>query len=366
VQRFIPEKIFVEAAVQDFPLTRQILARCPDTPRETIPEARQLIASQAAGQSPNFFEKKTLLLCRNQGRFLEPCPGTRHYRCCGYMILTPGIGCPLDCSYCVLQAYLNNPFVTLYMNLQDMLDELDADIPAGSDNSMRIGTGEFMDSLALDHLTDFSLFMLPFLKARSGISLELKTKTTNIDHLLALDHQGRYIVSWSLNAPAVASAEEHGAAAVHERIAAARRLVDRGYRVGFHFDPLLYYPGWEQGYREVVGLLGQHIPPQAVAWISIGSLRYMPHLKKVGQRRFPATKIYTGEFVPGFDGKMRYLQDLRIEMYTQIVQWLRDYSPEVFIYFCMESEHVWKRVLGFAPSSNSELKKLLEARTTTP
>lgn len=359
MQRFIPEKIFIEAAVQDLPLTRQIIARCPDTPHEIIPDVRQLIASRAAGQSPGFFEKKTLLLCRNRGRFLEPCPGTRHYRCCGYIILTPGIGCPLDCSYCVLQAYLNNPFVTLYANLQDMLDEL----AAGSDNIMRIGTGEFMDSLALDHLTDFSLLMLPFLKARRGISLELKTKTTNIDNLLDLDHQGRYIVSWSLNTAAVAAAEEHGAAPVHERIVAARRLIDRGYRVGFHFDPLLYYPGWEKGYREVIGLLGQHIPPQAIAWISIGSLRYMPHLKKVGQRRFSGTKIFSGEFIPGIDGKMRYLQDLRIEMYTQIVRWLRDYSQDVFIYFCMESEHVWQRALGFAPSSNSELKKLLEERT---
>jgi spore photoproduct lyase len=362
VRRFVPEKIFIEAAAADFPLTRQILSRCPETPRETIPDARQLIAARQAGRLPGYFEKKTLLLCLNRGRFLEPCPGTRHYRCCGYMILTPGIGCPLDCSYCVLQAYLNNPFVTLYVNLEDMVDEL----AAAGDDVVRIGTGEFMDSLALDHLTDFSLVMLPFLKARRGISLELKTKTTNIDNLLDLDHQGRYIVSWSLNAAEAAADEEHGAAPMHERIAAARRLVDRGYRVGFHFDPLLYYPGWETGYRETVSLLAERIPPQEVAWISIGSLRYMPHLKKTGQIRFPATKIYTGEFVPGFDGKMRYLQDMRIELYTQMVTWLREYSQDVFIYFCMESEHVWQRALGFAPASNSGLKKLLETRTTTP
>jgi hypothetical protein len=45
-----------------------------------------------------------------------------------------------------------------------------------------------------------------------------------------------------------------------------------------------------------------------------------------------------------------------------MVSWLRQYSKDIFIYFCMESPTVWKRTLGSVPSSNGELKKLLDQR----
>jgi len=104
------------------------------------------------------------------------------------------------------------------------------------------------------------------------------------------------------------------------------------------------------------------VPSESIAWISIGSLRYMPQLKHTAQRSFPETKIYAQEFVPGLDGKMRYFQDIRLEMYDKMVSWLRRYAGDVFLYYCMESPVIWKRTLGFAPASNSELKELLDKR----
>lgn len=355
MQRFIPEKIVVEAGVADEPLTRTVLDRCAGVSCQIIPSAPEYIRTERE-RGGHGFEKKTLLLCRNKGRFLEPCPGTREYLCCGYMILTPGIGCPLDCSYCVLQAYLNNPFVTLYMNLADMVQELEA-LPPGI---VRIGTGEFMDSLALDHLTGFSKLILPALQRQKGLVLELKTKTDITDNLLELDHREAYVVSWSLNTIRVASTEERGAAAVPARIAAARRLVGCGYRVGFHFDPLILYSGCVEEYHEVIGLLEHSIPPEAIAWVSIGSLRYMPHLKKVALQRFPETTIFTGELVPGRDGKMRYLQKLRLELYKSIVDRLRRWAGDMRIYFCMEDSVVWKKTLGFVPAAPGGLKAMLD------
>ncbi|MEI6125944.1 MAG: spore photoproduct lyase family protein [Pseudomonadota bacterium] len=360
MSRFIPEKIFIEKAALALPLTQQILQRCPDSPCEEISEAKELIKAYQANPPAGFHGKKTLLLCRNKGRFFEPCPGTQQYICCGYMILTPGAGCPLSCSYCVLQAYLNNPFVTLYANLQDMLEELEAAPELGNGVITRIGTGEFMDSLALDHLTDFSSFILPFFKKRKGLLLELKTKTANIDALARLDHGGAYIVSWSLNTEEIIAHEEQGTAPLAERLAAARSLIDKGYRVGFHFDPLVYYAGWEEGYKNTVRLIAERIPPAAVAWISLGSFRYMPQLKAISLKRFPGTKIFSQEFVPGLDGKMRYLQDMRMELYEKMTLWLRDYSRDVFIYFCMESRAVWRRALGCEPRADRELKKMLD------
>jgi spore photoproduct lyase len=217
-----------------------------------------------------------------------------------------------------------------------------------------------MDSLALEHLIGLVPAVAGFFRQRPHLRLELKTKTAHISPLLEQDYSDIFIVSWSLNAEEICAREETGASALFERIMAARELIDRGYRVGFHFDPLIVFDGWQEGYRATVELLKKHIPPERVVWISIGSLRFMPRLKHIAQQACAHTTIYTGEFVSGLDGKMRYLQEIRLELYTQLVGWLRDYSPDICLYFCMESPYVWKRIMGSVPASNWDLKQLLD------
>ncbi len=44
--------------------------------------------------------------------------------------------------------------------------------------------------------------------------------------------------------------DEHGTASLSERLLAARRCQDAGYRLGFHFDPIVEYPNWEDDYED--------------------------------------------------------------------------------------------------------------------
>ena len=55
----------------------------------------------------------------------NPVPGTREYQCCSYHVLNTGMNCPMDCVYCILQAYLNNPWISFYVNIEAMFAELD-------------------------------------------------------------------------------------------------------------------------------------------------------------------------------------------------------------------------------------------------
>ena len=125
---------------------------------------------------------------------------------------------------------------------------------------------------------------------------------------------------------------------------------------------MIYHEGWEQSCRAVVELMAENIEPESIAWVSIGALRFMPQLKNIAQRRFPGTRIYTGEFLPGFDGKMRYLQEIRLEMFKKMASWFKDLLPGVFVYFCMENERSWNTSFGSFPASNAALKSLLDKR----
>jgi spore photoproduct lyase len=243
VEKYRPQRILVEKSVSNLPLTQTIIKRLEEIPIEYIKQVKPLPVEQV--QDLWLDSKKTLLLCKNKGYFLEPCPGTKNYLCCLYKILNFATNCHLNCSYCILQAYLNNPFMVLYTNTNEMFKELDEFLNQHPKTLHRIGTGEYTDSLILDHLTSFTQIIIPYFASQDNAFLELKTKTDIIENLEGLEHGEKTIVSWSLNAEPIIKSEEKDTCSLDDRIKAAYQCQNWGYKLGFHFDPLIYYPGWE-------------------------------------------------------------------------------------------------------------------------
>lgn len=359
---FTPKRIFVERSVRDSDLTRRLLRRWPAVPRTMVDSARQAAGELSREDDPVGAGKRSLLIARQRGPFIKRCPGTSGYICCGYRIINVATGCDLDCSYCILQGYLTNPLVTVYANTDDLLARLETFLSSGEDEFYRLGTGELTDSLSLDPVFGHARLLVPFFAGRTNAILELKTKTTRIDELLELEHGGRTVVSWSLNAEEIARREEHGAPPVIERLRAARRCQEAGFRIGFHFDPMIDFPGWETGYHRVVDAIFEHVDPQAIAWISLGALRYPPALEEIIRRRHPGSEITLGELFPGDDGKPRYFRPLRTRLFRTIHERIRSHDPDVFIYLCMESDRVWRQALGWSPGSMAVLSRQLDER----
>jgi len=346
-----PEKLVIEEKVAGSPLVQRILSSLPGIPVQWVVRLDEDRKRETG---------KALEVVKFRGRFVKPCPGTRSYNCCGYQIVNFGYQCSLGCSYCILQAYFSNPNVRLFANLDDLIEQLEDYLRTSSRKVHRIGTGEFTDSLLLDHLTRLSELLVPFFAKQSNAVLELKTKTSQIDLLEKLDHRGRTIVAWSLNPPEVIEREEGAASSLEKRLEAARRCQEWGYRLAFHFDPLLAYPTWKEGYTQVVARLFSVVDPSVVAWISLGSLRFMPSLKAIIRRSHPRSTVLDEEFIPGLDGKLRYFRDLRVEMYAHLKNLLLGVEPDLCLYLCMESNDVWREALGFTPAEKGGLPTILD------
>jgi spore photoproduct lyase len=156
--------------------------------------------------------------------------------------------------------------------------------------------------------------------------------------------------------------EERRTAPLKERIVAARKCEEKGYPLGFHFDPLIYHEGWEKEYQETIHQLFKQIDPKRVLWISLGGFRYPPDLKAIAQERFPNTEVFLGELFPGRDAKFRYLREIRTGMYQKMVGWLREVDPNLFVYLCMESKEVWEKVFDSAPENSRHLNQMFEER----
>ena len=83
------------------------------------------------------------------------------------------------------------------------------------------------------------------------------------------------MVSWSMNTDYIIQTEEHKTAS-SQRLVAIEKVVNAGYLVGLHFDPMIYYDNWELDYMRLLDSCYQVLPKDQIAWISIGSLRFNP------------------------------------------------------------------------------------------
>ncbi len=355
-------RIWVEKEAQDYPMTRRILGRLPGVPVEVIADRRRLASPEQERTAWLPEAKSTLLLAVQKGPFRRPCPGTRDYICCGYQVLQVTVNCPLDCTYCVLQGYVNAAATTVFVNTEDLLAQLDAGWAEKREGEVwRLGTGEFGDSLALDGPMGLNEQLIPWFAGRRGALLEIKSKWRLNEDLLVLGPNRQVVLAWSLNPEEVIRSDERLTVPLRVRLEGASRAAAAGFRVAFHFDPLVYFPGWEEAYRRTVELLGQAVPSRAIAWVSLGGLRFLPAIRSLILRRFPASRIPAQEMVLAPDGKLRYFKSLRVELYGRMREWLAQAAPEALVYLCMESPRLWREVFGFAPEAGA-LARRLDAR----
>lgn len=351
------ELLYIDQQVANTPVAISIKSRL-NVPSEIVEGPHKVFESVSSVNDPIRKGKEVLFLTRNKGAFIKTCPGTRSYTCCGYKILHIGTFCVMDCAYCILQSYFHPPVLQYFVNQDDLFSELD--ILFSGKAVTRIGTGEFTDSMIWEKWTDLSDLLVPKFSSQSHAVLELKTKTTAIDGLKSLSHNRKTIAAWSLNTNKVIHNEERQTASLSARLKAAARCESWGYPLAFHFDPMIIYDGCEEDYKHVVEQIFSHVSSDNVVWISLGTFRFIPNLKPIVQKRFPDSKIIYGEFISGLDGKMRYFKPMRINLYRKIVGWIKEFSTDVLIYFCMEDDEIWNKSLGFIPSERGGLPRMLD------
>ncbi len=301
--------------------------------------------------------KNKVLLTPKKGEVMDTCATINSaYVCCNVKVIKTVKNCPFDCSYCFLQNYLNDGTTTAIADTDAVMAEVLEKTSREPSRFFRIGTWELGDSLALeDKIGQAKKLIAAFTGVKNAV-LELKTKSDCVDSILNIDHQGKTVVSWSLNTSKMIEKEEHKTASLEKRLIAIEKVAKAGYLLGFHFDPMIMDEGWQDGYREVVSELAKIAPPSQIAWISMGSLRFNPEQKREMENNFPASTLTAAEMVRGDDNKIRYVKPIRIEMYRHLFSLLQDFHfDQTLLYLCMERSDMWDKIFGYHPNSIEDL-----------
>jgi spore photoproduct lyase len=265
-------------------------------------------------------------------------------RCYPYYKLVPlSNGCPYSCTYCYLAFIYRNyaPFIKININYDTMFKQI-RKVLAGTSGKVSLNMGEMLDSLALDHITNLTTMLVPFFTGLSRGYLMLLTKSNNIDNLLAVEPNDHTVVSWSLNSRQMIEQHELGTASLSERIDAARKCRQHGYRIRFRIDPGILYPDWQADYADLIEKTLTIVKPEN---ITLGMLRLLPGHFRLAANAYGnrAQHLLDRNFVRGAsDHKLRYPPNKRIEFYTHLIDTIRSFDRDVSISLCRETPEIWR------------------------
>jgi len=352
------KKIYIEKAALDDEVSMRALQIFPKE-RIHIIEDHSFFKKETLKPQQIKESKQILYLKRFKGSFFKRCPGAKpKLLCCNYYVLNLGQNCEMDCSYCYLQSFINFPAVVIYTNIEKAFEELKDLKKTHSEDYIRIGTGEQIDSLSLDDLTLYSKKLIAFFNECPNWLLEFKTKSNNIKNFKEMTSLGNTIVSWSINPEFIVQREELGTASLKERLEGALEVKNKGFKVSFHIDPLIYHKGWKENYKGLIHQITRHFKPEDIKHISLGALRFQSPQKAIMRKRFGMKSlICQGEFFKANDGKMRYDYRLRQEMFQFVLEQFKKHSNQWPCFLCMETPESWLNSLKNPAKKKTLIKK---------
>lgn len=298
-----------------------------------------------------------IILLSGQLGFIRPCPCSRNYRCCNYLTIDTIEGCVYNCEYCILKTFLNQSCILIKTDIDALRDELQRLYSSllQRDLVLRIGTGELSDSLALEDIVPYAPLLIDETRGMDRLILEFKTKSNKIENIIGLPHNSTTTVSFSMSTAYLQRRLEKGTPSIAERIKAAKLLIDHNYKVGFHFDPIISYPEFERDYADTIRSIAKEIPPDAISWISLGTLRFNKSLLDKIE-----SPILFSEYIYDMEAKLRYPITTRKRIYQILRDMIAGYfQKKVRIYLCMELDSLNMKIIGRAFRSDIELNNYI-------
>lgn len=320
--------VYVEDEVADHPRTLAILARVP----AAVPRVRCGRWGEVFNPRGQSFrvqkQRPSLVLARRHERRVLPVPegyglGGRGF----YFSLT--LNCPYDCRYCFLQGMYRSAHWVVFVNLEEFVADV-ARTAGETDGESWFFAGYDADSLALEGMTGHVADLLPALAAIPGARLELRTKSTHVAPLLAAEPSQRVVVAWSFTPHADL---EPGVPPLASRLAALRRVAERGWRVGLRFDPLIWSEGFRDAYDRLLDAVFVAVPPAALHSVTLGPFRLPSGFFRTVERLYPEEPLFAGPLVDR-GGLVSYRAELESEMVDFVAGRLRDRVPAAALFPC--------------------------------
>ncbi len=331
------DTLYIEAAAGAYAATQRIRSRLEPQSVVEITDHQTVFSRQKTAYLSKR-KQRNVFIAVKRGALVKEAPAAYGYGSDDlHFYYIHAYNCVYECEYCYLQGYFSSPDLVLFVNHNEILAEMQKILAAHPNRRVWFHAGEFSDSLALSHISGELATYWKFFAENKNAWLELRTKSINLTELRKLPPLPNTIVSFSLSTPRQAEVHDRETPSVPQRMAAMTRLQSLGFKLGVHFDPLIYSAEFAADFDAVASDLANATGFGNLEYISLGVVRFAKDVFREARQNYPQSDIFARNFIQGTDQKMRYVRALRMQMLESGREILKKHGcPEEKIYFCME------------------------------
>jgi len=360
-----PEEIIIHNKVRNDPVTTHFVQQCPGVPvkytnsgiSKKIVQISDVLSNAGGSMLDKILAGKSVVYIAPATNVVDTFMMPDGRMICPHFdrLKLASNGCFYQCDWCYLKLTYRAafPFITIRAQYDRIKEQLHKKL-SQTTNPIIFNTGELADSLSMEHLTSAGREFIPWLGNTENGYLFMLTKSDNVDDILDLTHNGRTIITWSMNNEHISEKFEIGAPSFERRLIAARKVQRLGYPLRIRLDPIVPFDGWQDAYTETIQKIFQKVTPERV---TLGTLRFeegfynmrnsifttgpdLPNFLESMAPMFPPKKV-RGTKKPK-SGKYSFTEKQRAEIFKFIISKIRQHS-DCTIALCKESAKIWKK-----------------------
>ena len=256
---FIPKRVIFEKDSLDTEVGKNIYNMVKDNPKvEIINTTSNRIKTHIPGD--NLFDqyrsgKETMVVGKRKSLKFQTCKPSANYQ------LPLVSGCMGRCEYCYLNTQLGDkPFVRVFTNIDEVLDRAKQYIEERLPAVTIFEGAATSDPIPLEPYTHALRKTIEFIGNEPKARFRFVTKFNDVDSLLDAKHNNHTEIRFSINTPKVIDAYEHYTASSQNRIEAAIKVANAGYKIGFIIAPVFIYDNWKEEYKELIKSIKDRLP----------------------------------------------------------------------------------------------------------
>jgi len=262
--------VYIEKEASQYPLTLKILKSLPQSNIIMIDHYKDVFSRDRQSYDRQSKSQNLILAVKKHPYLYKGSPLCHSFGYDNFFYTSTILNCPYGCSYCFLKGMVPSGNLVIFVNYEDFFSSVAQHL---NRHPVYLSLSYDTDLMALEPLLGYGEKWFWFSYEKPNLTIELRTKSTQINFLKSQPVHPRLLLGWTLSPQSVIDTFEKGAPSLKMRIEAIRTVILMGYRVRLCFDPLLYFPGWENAYKEMIDEVFNGLSSNEISDISIGAFR---------------------------------------------------------------------------------------------
>lgn len=329
---FVPLRVYYEEVVKEYEQGKELLERYKKMDIPLIPiEAHHKIEELRHRPNKEFTKmKKYLILGTRKAIKLTP-----NDKSADFIVPFTSSGCTASCLYCYLVCNFNtNSYLRVFMNRHEMIEKVRKNIEkVGEHKVYELGCNS--DMVLENTITGNLRWAIEEFGKLENATATFATKFDTVDDLLTANHNGHTQMRISINPQEIIRKVEFGTSSLKERIAAANKMFEVGYKVGLNIAPIILEEGWDAVYENMFKEARELLLPKLKEqlFIEVIFMTYgLPNLY-INTECMPnaVNLLDKRKMRPKGPGKYTYRNEYRNPAEEIIKKYIEEYLPEAAI-----------------------------------